>query len=102
MSHPSSSRALLALGLACGLLAGCAQSGRTSQSGSEPAPSRNAVTSEDIQRSPGEPIEKILMSRAPGVWVARTSDGGIAVRIRGSTSIHGSNEPLYVIDGVPI
>ncbi len=101
MSLPFPSRALLTLGLACGLLAGCSRSSGTSQTG--PAPSRTAVvTSEDIQRHPGEPIERILMSRAPGVWVARTSDGGIAVRIRGNTSIHGSNEPLYVIDGVPI
>ena len=42
------------------------------------------------------------MSRFPGVVVTRTPDGGLAVRIRGTTSIHGSNEPLYVIDGVPI
>ncbi len=42
------------------------------------------------------------MSRFPGVQVNQTSDGGIAVRIRGTTSIRGNNEPLYVIDGVPI
>ncbi|MDQ3605845.1 MAG: TonB-dependent receptor plug domain-containing protein [Gemmatimonadota bacterium] len=101
MSIPFSSRALLALGLACGLLSGCARSSGTGQAG--PPPSRTAaVTSEDIQRNPGEPIERILMSRAPGVWVARTSDGGITVRIRGGSSIHGSNEPLYVLDGVPM
>ncbi len=34
--------------------------------------------------------------------VTRTPDGGIALRIRGTTSIYGSNEPLYVIDGPPI
>ena len=42
------------------------------------------------------------MTRFPGVLVTRAPDGGIAVRIRGATSLHGSNEPLYVIDGVPI
>ena len=42
------------------------------------------------------------MDRFPGVQVTRTSDGGISVRIRGFTSLHGSNEPLYVIDGVPL
>ncbi len=41
------------------------------------------------------------MSRFPGVVVERTADG-ISIRIRGTTSIHGSNEPLYVIDGIPI
>jgi len=42
------------------------------------------------------------MGRFPGVDVRRTADGGIAVRIRGATSIRGSNEPLYVVDGIPI
>lgn len=60
------------------------------------------VTAEDIRRAPGRPIEELLMSRFAGVRVIRTSDGGIAVRIRGTTSIRGNNEPLYVIDGVAI
>jgi len=42
------------------------------------------------------------MGRFPGVTVTRTPDGGVAVRIRGTTSLRGSNEPLYVIDGVAI
>jgi TonB-dependent SusC/RagA subfamily outer membrane receptor len=72
---------------------------------SEPPPpvaSPNTVTSEDLDRQPGQPIEQVLMGRFPGVTVMRTPDGGIAVRIRGPTSIRGSNEPLYVIDGVEI
>ncbi len=42
------------------------------------------------------------MDRFPGVMVSRTPDGGVSIRIRGVTSFHGSNEPLYVIDGVPM
>jgi TonB-dependent starch-binding outer membrane protein SusC len=42
------------------------------------------------------------MERFPGVTVTRTADGAIALRIRGTTSILGSNEPLYVLDGVEI
>ncbi len=34
--------------------------------------------------------------------MTRSADGSIAIRIRGVTSIHGGNEPLYVIDGLPI
>lgn len=69
----------------------------------ETEPTREpSVTGEDIERAPGRPIEEVLMSRFPSVVVMRTNDGGIAVRIRGRTSIMGSNEPLYVIDGVPI
>jgi len=60
------------------------------------------VTAEDIDRQPGQPIEEVLMNRFPGVTVTRAPDGTLSVRIRGTTSLHGSNEPLYVIDGVEI
>ena len=88
-------RALLAVGLA----SACSHSNRPRQAS---PPSGSIVTAEDIDRQPGQPIEQVLMGRFPGVTVTRTSDGGVAVRIRGTTSIHGSNEPLYVIDGVAI
>ena len=41
------------------------------------------------------------MSRFPGVTVTRTSNG-IVIHIRGATSLRGSNEPLYVIDGMRV
>ena len=28
--------------------------------------------------------------------------GGVQIRIRGGTSISASNDPLYVVDGVPL
>lgn len=68
----------------------------------EPAPGESKVSGEDLERTPGQPIEEVLMSRFPGVVVTRAPDGGIAVRIRGITSFRGGTEPLYVIDGVPI
>ncbi len=34
--------------------------------------------------------------------VTRTPDGGIAIRIRGNSSITANAEPLYVIDGMSI
>lgn len=67
----------------------------------EPQAPRSAVTSEDIERNAGQPIEEVLAGRFPGVSVFRTP-GGIAIRIRGGSSILNSNEPLYVIDGIPI
>jgi TonB-dependent SusC/RagA subfamily outer membrane receptor len=60
------------------------------------------VTSEDFDRAPSLTIEQTLQARVPGVMITRTADGGIAVRIRGATSINGNTEPLYVIDGQPI
>ena len=84
--------------LALLLLSACAG---TKEPRPEPAPATATVTAEQIQQAPGDPIEKLLMSRSPGVWVGRSADGGIAVRIRGGTSLMGNNEPLYIVDGSP-
>lgn len=92
-------RALLLAGVVVGLMSGCAHA-KGARSTAPPADP--TVTSEDIQRNPGQPIEKVLEGRFPGVEVRRTPDGGIAVRIRGATSFSGGTEPLYVVDGIPI
>jgi TonB-dependent SusC/RagA subfamily outer membrane receptor len=90
-----------------GLLAACARSSGPEtdpqpQSGGVSDPSHATVSSGDSGTNPGDPIDKLLMSRSPGVWVGRTSDGAISIRIRGAGSLTGSNEPLYVVDGVPL
>jgi TonB-dependent SusC/RagA subfamily outer membrane receptor len=92
-----SPRALLSLGLLVGFMAGCA----SRPARREPA-TNTTVTAEDIRNNPTQPIEKVLQAKVPGVWVTRTPDGGIAVQIRGNTSLYGEQQPLYVIDGVPI
>lgn len=104
-SHVSRTRKCF--GLLLVLASGCAHPGKTSQGQvadtTQTGPSHPAtVTAADIQRHPQEPIETALMGRFAGVDVTRTADGGIAIRIRGVTSILGSNEPLYVLDGIPI
>ncbi|HEV7837544.1 MAG TPA: TonB-dependent receptor plug domain-containing protein [Gemmatimonadaceae bacterium] len=81
----------------------CASGGAsTGASQAEPRQHGSIVTSEDAGRTPDEPIEKQLASRVPGIIVDRTSDGGIAIRLRGATTILGSNAPLYIVDGIPI
>ncbi len=48
---------------------------------------------------------QLLNARVPGVQVTSNSGdpgGGLQIRVRGGTSISASNEPLYVIDGVPL
>jgi TonB-dependent SusC/RagA subfamily outer membrane receptor len=87
------------MGLFVGLGTGCAHHPATNPPA---APASPVVTAEDIARQPGQPIEQALMGRFPGVTVTRAPDGSVSVRIRGTTSINGSNEPLYVIDGVEI
>jgi TonB-dependent SusC/RagA subfamily outer membrane receptor len=82
---------------------GCAHHGAAGAPAPSPTPEqRSTVTSEDVQRNPNAPIEQVLSGRIAGVTVARAPDGGIVVRIRGATSFTGSEDPLYVLDGVPI
>ena len=107
MSSPTQlTRVILPLGVLAGLLAGCAHSPGTDSGEVTPDPLRSpadlsTVTAEDIRDQPGEPVEEVLRGRIAGVDV-RQGPGGIVIRIRGVTSIMGSNEPLYVVDGVPV
>ena len=94
-----STRTLLPMGLSVSLGAACVHRHDTTPPTAPPSP---VVTADDIDRQPGQPIEQVLMGRFPGVMVIRAADGSVSVRIRGTTSIRGSNEPLYVIDGVEI
>jgi TonB-dependent SusC/RagA subfamily outer membrane receptor len=94
-----SPRAALPIGLLVGLSSGCVHRSSTSPLSLPPS---SALTAEDIQRTPGQSIEQLLTGRFPGVEVTRTTGGGISVRIRGTTSFLSNNEPLYVLDGIPM
>ena len=63
-----------------------------------------AVTAKDF--NPGRVVsaEQLIQSKVPGVQVIDNNEpgGGISIRIRGGTSVNASNEPLYVVDGVPL
>jgi TonB-linked SusC/RagA family outer membrane protein len=59
----------------------------------------------EIQDQPVAGVDAALQGRAPGVQVTQNSGepgNGISVRIRGAASLTASNQPLYVVDGVPI
>lgn len=47
---------------------------------------------------------ELIQNKAAGVQVVDNNEpgGGKSIRVRGPTSVNASNEPLYVIDGVPI
>jgi TonB-linked SusC/RagA family outer membrane protein len=65
----------------------------------------SSVTTEDIQLRPVASLEQALQGKAAGVQVTGGSGApgtSAAVRIRGGNSIAAGNDPLYVIDGVPI
>ncbi len=64
-----------------------------------------SVSSEEIERTVNTTVEQALQGRAAGVYVTQNTGapgGGISVNVRGVSSISGTTEPLYVIDGVQI
>ncbi|MFT7030863.1 MAG: TonB-dependent SusC/RagA subfamily outer membrane receptor, partial [Marinoscillum sp.] len=62
------------------------------------------VDSEKISRVRGNSIENILQGQVAGVVVSQSAEpgGGIGIAIRGTNSILGGTQPLYVVDGIPI
>ncbi|WEK21034.1 MAG: TonB-dependent receptor [Candidatus Pedobacter colombiensis] len=63
------------------------------------------VTSKDFQQGNITTPEQMLAGKVPGVSI--TSNGGqpgsgSTIRIRGGSSLNASNDPLIVIDGVPL
>jgi TonB-linked SusC/RagA family outer membrane protein len=65
----------------------------------------SSVKSEEINAYPGSNMMESLVGRAAGVQVIRSTGApgaAMSVRIRGTNSILGSNEPLYVVDGSPL
>ncbi|TDT47394.1 TonB-linked SusC/RagA family outer membrane protein [Maribacter spongiicola] len=65
----------------------------------------SSVSSDDITQVPSSRVDQVLQGRAAGVQVTQTSGApgaGTAIRVRGGNSITGSNEPLWVIDGIVV
>lgn len=48
--------------------------------------------------------QELIRAKVPGVQILDTGEpgGGVSIRIRGGTSVNASNEPLFVVDGVPL
>ncbi len=66
----------------------------------------NAVTSlkaSDLQYSAATSIDQALSGKIAGAQITQNSGnpaGGISVRLRGPSTIVGSSDPLYIVDGV--
>lgn len=62
------------------------------------------LTTKEMNKGYVSTVEGLLNGRAAGVVVTqggRPGDGA-AIRIRGESSLYGKNDPLVVVDGVPI
>ena len=64
-----------------------------------------SVSSEQIAQQPSTNAIEALKGRVPGVDIVSSGynpGAGVQIRIRGQRSIKASNDPLYVLDGVPM
>ena len=65
----------------------------------------SSVKAKDIQDLKQTSVDQMLQGKVAGVSVANNSGqpgAAVSVRVRGVTSLNGTNEPLYIIDGVPV
>lgn len=74
-----------------------------------PEPAREAsqgangvLDQEDLENTRVTRFEELLEARVAGVRVRRLANGEFTVQIRGINAFHGSTEPLFVLDGVPV
>lgn len=64
-----------------------------------------AIKADDINKGAVTSPQELMQGRVPGLYVS-AGDGqpgaGSNIRIRGGASLNASNDPLIVIDGVPV
>ncbi len=64
-----------------------------------------SVNTKDIDTRPIVSAGQALQGKAAGVSVTQTNGAPgaeLSIRVRGTTSFNGNNDPLYVVDGVPV
>lgn len=63
------------------------------------------LSEKDMNKSIASSATEMVQGRVPGVSVTQNNGepgGGMTVRIRGSNSIRSGQDPLYVVDGIPL
>lgn len=64
----------------------------------------SSIGANQLEKEPVMNVASALQGKAAGVQVSLASakpGEPVKIRVRGSTSLEGTNEPLYVIDGIP-
>lgn len=65
----------------------------------------SSVSTEDLEKVPITSAAQAMQGKAAGVTVVKPNGqpgASMVVRVRGTTSMNASNDPLYVVDGVPM
>lgn len=62
------------------------------------------INTEQLEKNRGSSLENLLQGQVAGVVINESSEpgGGVGISIRGTNSILGGTQPLYVLDGIPI
>ncbi|MBV8256050.1 MAG: TonB-dependent receptor [Chitinophaga sp.] len=79
--------------------------GYGSQNKRELTGSVTKIAAKEIANQPVSSFESSIQGKAPGVVIESGSGKlgqGMKIRIRGTSSISASSQPLYVIDGMPV
>jgi TonB-dependent SusC/RagA subfamily outer membrane receptor len=66
------------------------------------ASAASTLCAEELSGIPVVQIEELIESRVPGVWAVRLASGSVSLRLWGPSTVYGDNEPLYVLDGMPL
>lgn len=64
-----------------------------------------AVTSEDFNQGIINSPEQLIQGKTAGVQISQSTGepgAGIDIRIRGAASVRSNNNPLFVVDGIPL
>jgi TonB-dependent SusC/RagA subfamily outer membrane receptor len=86
----------------CFLLVSCSHRQAESAAQPENRPPGTVLTAEDIRRSPGQSLEQLLLARVPGLTIERHADGSPKLILRGKNTLIGNDEPLVVVNGIPL
>lgn len=65
----------------------------------------SSIRADEIKNEVLPTISQAIQGKAGGVQVTQKSGspgGGLSIRVRGTTSINASSDPLYVVDGIPV
>lgn len=65
----------------------------------------STVSTKDLDQRPITSAGQAMQGKVAGVAVVQPNGapgGELSIRVRGTTSFNGSNDPLYVVDGVPV
>ena len=96
LARTATALAVVAVQLACASAGG-------KRADTPAAPPATAARGSGVPNTDAKSVENLFAGRFPGVTVTAADGGGLQIRIRGGgNTVHGSNEPLYIVDDSPL